>query len=114
MHRNSYLNITNKTTTRIERTATKPADGAIINIGFKPSDVSNGFEGTYSETNHMILHRKVLFSISFLFNRIQILNMHPFINIFFSEFRNINNAEHTDINAVSNIFINVVTGIRSY
>lgn len=61
MYKIVYLNITNKTTTRIERTATKLADGAITNIGFKPSYVSNGFEGTCSETNHIIFHRKILF-----------------------------------------------------
>lgn len=55
MHKIVYLKKTNKTTARIERTATKPANGAIINIGFEPSYVSNGFEGTYSETNHIIL-----------------------------------------------------------
>lgn len=83
MHKIVYLKKTNKTTARIERTATKPANGAIINIGFEPSYVSNGFEGTYSETNYIILLKKVLYSFSLLFIRIEMLNMHPFIYIFF-------------------------------
>lgn len=97
MHKIVYLKKTNKTTARIERTATKPANGAIINIGFEPSYVSNGFEGTYSETNHIILLKKVLYSFSLLFIRIEMLNMHPFIYISFSDIRNSNNVEHTVI-----------------
>lgn len=70
MHKIVYLKKTNKTTARIERTATKPANGAIINIGFEPSYVSNGFEGTYSETNHIILLKKLY--IHFLFYSLEL------------------------------------------
>lgn len=70
MHKIVYLKKTNKTTARIERTATKPASGAIINIGFEPSYVTNGFEGTYSETNHIILLKKLY--IHFLFYSLEL------------------------------------------